>query len=122
MRLGLLLLVSILPAALPAAQSIFDAQANRWTIVGAQTGIALQLTESGAFIAEWLTDNQSGDRWDGFNQRSAPIRLQAGNEVYDTDRMYELVDHSAALLTNASGVRQTIVLQDLQKTAQFTVV
>jgi alpha-galactosidase len=122
MRIGtLLLLVSLSPAALPAAQSTFDAQANRWTIAGNQAGVTLRLTENGAFIAESLHDAQTGDRWHAFGERSALIRLQAGNEVYGADRMYELVDHSAALINATQGVRQTIILQDLQKTAQFTI-
>lgn len=121
MRTGtLVLLTSLLPPILSAAQSNFDPQANRWVVYGNRAAVTLRLTENGAFITESLQDLDSGDFWTAFGQRSAPIRLQAGSEVYDADRMYELVGQSVAQLAAGAGVRQYIVLQDLQKTAQFT--
>jgi alpha-galactosidase len=117
---GLLLLASLLPGVLPGAQSYFDSQANRWTISGTRSSVTFRLTENGAFIAESLQDLQSGDFWLAAGQKSAPIRMQAGNDVYDSDRMYALVNHYVTQLTSGAGIRQTIVLQDLQNTAQMT--
>lgn len=123
MRTGiLLLLVSATSTLLQGAQSNYDGQSNRWIIAGNRSEVSFRLTENGAFVAESFRDVVSGDAWTAFADRSAPIRLRAGNEIYDADRLYQLVDQSVAQLGSGAGVRQYIVLQDLQKTAQFTVI
>jgi alpha-galactosidase len=123
MRTGsiLLLAAAMIPQFLSGAQSNFDAQANRWVISGNRSSVTLRLAEDGAFVAESLQDLESGDYWTASAQRPGPIRLQAGNEVYDATRMYTLVDQYVTQLSSGAGVRQFIVLQDVQKTAQFTV-
>jgi hypothetical protein len=117
MRTGsILLLAAAIPQLLSGVQSNFDAQANRWVISGNRSSVTLRLAEDGAFVAESLQDLESGDYWTASAQRPGPIRLQAGNEVYDATRMYTLVDQYVTQLSSGAGVRQFIVLQDVQKT------
>jgi alpha-galactosidase len=117
----LLLLASLLPVISSGAQSNFDPEKNTWTISNGWVSAGFQLTGSGAFVAQSLRDLQTGDIWEASTDRpSAFIRLQAGNEVYDADRAYTLVDHYT-LATTVAGIRQIIVLEDARKTAQFTV-
>src|SRR5690348_15698889 len=104
-----------------AAQSNFDPDQNTWTLNNGWVNAVFQLTVDGHFVAQELDDLRSGDRWTAaINQPSALIRWQAGSEVFDAQRQYMLMGQSVQTLP--TGVRQTIVLQDLKGTAQFTVV
>ncbi len=104
------------------AQSIFDPEQNTWTINNGWVYAVFELTPEGHFLAREVDDLHSGDRWTASpNQPSALIRLQAGNELFDARRQYVLVNHGVQTTTPA-GVRQSIVLQDLNGAAQFTLV
>ncbi len=118
----LLLLVSLAPRVCSGAQSSFDPQLQTWTINNDWIRATIALSASGIFTAQSLSDLRSGDVWKSpAANPSAPIRFQAGGEVYDAQRSYTLVDHYTQP-TTTSGIRQYIILQDAQKTAQFTVV
>ena len=104
------------------AQSIFDAERTTWTITNGWVYAILQLTPDGHFVSQELSDVQSGDRWTASaSQPSAPIRFQAANEVFDAQTQYSLISHSVDTGT-PTGIRQTIVLQNVKATAQFTLV
>jgi hypothetical protein len=118
----LLLCMSLFVGVCPAAQSIFDASQNVWVLSNGWIRGSFQLRPDGLFSIQWIVDYQSGDLWTApQNQISTPIRLQAGSEVYDETRAYTLIDQYAQS-TTPSGVRQFIVLQDLQKTALITLI
>src|ERR1051325_4275828 len=119
MRRGiLLLLVSLSAAVCPAAQSVFDPQLNTWTVSNDWIRATFNLT-GGIFATQSIRDLRTGDTWRAPAGRpSALIRLQAGSETYDAQRMYALVDQYQQA-TSVPGIRQFIVLEDLQKTAQF---
>jgi hypothetical protein len=103
-----------------AAQSTFDAEQSSWTLDNGQIRLVLQLS-NGRFGAQSVRDLRTGDVWRApANELPAFIRMQVGNELYDSGRMYTLVDHSTGA-TAAPGIRQTIVLRDLDNTALFTV-
>lgn len=104
------------------AQSIFDPQQNTWTLTNGWVYAVFQLTPEGYFLAQGISDLNSGDRWTASaNQPSTPVRLEAGSELYDAQRQYVLLGQSVQSET-PSGVRQTIVLEDLKGIAQFTLV
>jgi hypothetical protein len=72
-------------------------------------------------MASGLRELRAGDLWAPPSGGSSNlIRMQAGNQVYDGGRMYTLVDQYTQS-TSAPGVRQVIVLEDVDHTARFTV-
>jgi alpha-galactosidase len=114
--------MSLLAGGCFGAQSFFDAQQNTWVVTNGWVRASFQLRPDGLFTAQWIADLQSGDLWTApQDQISTPIHLQAGSEVYDGSRAYTLIDHYTQNTTPA-GVRQFIVLQDVQKTALVTLI
>jgi hypothetical protein len=104
------------------AQSQFDPQQNSWTLTNSVLSASFRLGPDGLFSQQWIADLQSGDLWyPSPDHLSTPIHFQAGNELYDSSRSYALIDQYTQNTTPA-GIRQFIVLQDLQKTALVTLV
>src|SRR4051794_1541838 len=117
-----LLLVSLTAAVCSAAESSFDPQLNMWTITNNWIQATFSLSSAGSFAAESVRDLRSGDVWSAAPGATSPlIQLQTDAEVYDAQRTYALVDQYTQS-TKVRGIRQFIVLEDVQKTARFTVV
>jgi alpha-galactosidase len=115
-----LLLLSLYVCAAHGAQANFDPESNRWTLGNGWIQATFQFS-NGRLTAESLRHLRSGDVWRAPSNPIAPmIRLQAGAEIYDAQRLYVLLEHSTQA-TAVAGVRQSIVIEDLQRTAQFTV-
>jgi len=101
------------------AQSRFDSELSRWTLSNGRLEAVFQFTPSGAFELQRLADLRTGDAWvapEGLP--TSPIRLRIGDRSYDSRGIYRLVDHFVESLP-AGGLRQTIILEDLQATARF---
>ena len=65
---------------------------------------------------------QSGDQWTPApNQPTSPVWLQTSADMFDAQRPYVLLDQFAQSIS-PSGMRQYIVLQDWNGTAQITVI
>jgi len=104
------------------AQSNFDSEQNIWTLSNGSIRAAFQLTPDGNFLTRELTDLQSSDRWTASpNRPTSVVRLQAGNDIFDAQTRFELVGQNAEII-NPLGVRQSIVLRDLQGRARITVI
>ena len=103
------------------AQSIFDPSQNIWTLSNGWIRAVFQLSPDGFFLTRQISDLQSGDQWTPSpNRPTSPVRLRAGTDVFDAQRPFLLLDQYAQNV-NPSGVRQYIVLQDLNSAAQITV-
>ena len=101
------------------AQSLFDAQQRTWVLTNGWVRTVLQLTPEGYFQAMSLSDLRSGDHWAASPTRPMTlIHLQIGNDLFDAQRQYDLVKHYTEAI-NPAGMRQVIVLQDLNRTAQI---
>src|SRR5256885_1935286 len=108
------------PVASFGAQSIFDPQSNTWTITNGSVYAVFQLTPDAHFLVKEVSELNSGDRWIASpTTASTPIRLQVGDQVFDAQTQYSLVSQSLQS-GSPSGIRQSIVLQDLKGTAQLT--
>ena len=95
------------------AQSIFDPSQNIWTLSNGWISAVFQLTPDGYFLTRQISDLQSGDQWTPSpNRPTSPVRLQAGTDVFDAQRPFLLLDQYTQSV-NPSGLRQYIVLQDL---------
>src|SRR5579883_69866 len=104
-----------------AAQSTFDATTNRWTLSNDVIQVSLHLNSAGNFLTESIINLVTGDTWNSVTAApSSLIHLQAGSEVFDASRQYILLDQYTDTLKPA-GVRQYIVLQDVNGVAQITV-
>ena len=104
-----------------AAQSTFDPQQNSWTLTNGWISAQFALSPAGVFSMRWLADQQSGDVWmPPSGQTSTPVRLQLGGTLYDESRQYTLSDQYTQSLPN--GVRQLIVLQDVNGSGLITLV
>ena len=104
------------------AQSIFDPSQNTWTLGNGWIRAVFQLTPDGYFLTRQISDLQSGDQWTPSpNRPTSPVRLQAGTDVFDAQRPFLLLDQYTQNV-NPSGLRQYIVLQDLNSAAQITVI
>lgn len=104
------------------AQSSFDPQQVSWTISNGWVRAVFQLDSDGHFLTQEISDLHSGDRWrPSVDLPGSPIRLQLGKEFFDARQQYVLVDQTTKNAT-PSGIRQSIVLQNLRGTSQFTVV
>jgi alpha-galactosidase len=115
------LLLMSLAALSPGAQSTFDPELHTWTIGNESIQATFELSAAGSFTSKSIRDLRTGDVWDTPSGTSSPvIQLQLGNEVYDSQRMYTLVDQYTHP-TRTPGVRQFIVLEDFQKTARLTI-
>src|SRR6185436_15614674 len=69
-----------------------------------------------------ISDLQSGDQWTASPNRPASlVRLQADNDLFDAQTKFFLITHYAESV-NPGGVRQFIVLQDVNGRAQITVI
>jgi hypothetical protein len=118
----ILLLISLCLTPCFGAQSTFDAEQNRWILNNGSIQASFQLTQEGYFRSESIVDLTNGDQWTSSpDQPYSLIRLQAGNDLFDAQRQYTLLDQFTQT-TTPSGVRQFIVLRDLQRAAQITVI
>ncbi|HYW44041.1 MAG TPA: alpha-galactosidase [Bryobacteraceae bacterium] len=103
------------------AQAAFDAEQNRWVMGNGQIQAVFQLTPEGYFRSQGISDLTTGDQWlPSTNQPSTPVNFQAGGEVFDAQRQYDLLDQFTQN-TTPSGVSQYILLRDLKTGAQITV-
>jgi hypothetical protein len=101
------------------AQFQFDPTQNRWRLANAHLETLFQLTPSGSFEFQRLSDLRTGDTWIAPpGVPSAPIRLRLNDRLYDAQTMYRLVDQFVEALP-AGGQRQVIVLEDLMATGRF---
>jgi hypothetical protein len=104
-----------------AARSVYDSEQNTWTLENGLLQAKLQLRD-GRLTAQSIRDLRSGDVWNAPADAPANlIAMTAGRERYDDQRLYALVSQQSATAPSP-GVRQTIVLQDLQQSARFTIV
>jgi hypothetical protein len=105
-----------------AADTSYDPNLNTWVLGNGWIQATFQLTPDGHFLTQSINDLQNGDSWTApANQPSSPIHLQAGNDVFDANRQYSLLDQYTVSV-NPSGVRQVILLQDVASAAQITVI
>src|SRR5580765_8298609 len=103
-------------------QSNFDPERNTWDLSNGLIRASFQLTAEGFFLTQQISDLQSGDQWTASPSRPASlIRLQADNDLFDAQTKYFLITHYAESV-NPGGVRQFIVLQDVNGRAQITVI
>ena len=104
------------------AQSNFDPDRNTWTLSNDWIRASFQLTPEGFFLAQRISDVQSGDQWAASpNRPTSPVRLQAGSDLFDAQTPFLLVAQYAESV-NPGGIRQFIVLQDVKGRARITVV
>src|SRR5262249_3007039 len=104
------------------AQSIYDSNLNIWTLSNGSTQAVFQLTPEGRFLMHSISDLSRGDQWaPAPGQPTSPIRVQAGDNLYDARGTYFLLDQYYQNVT-PSGVRQYIVLEDTHATARITVI
>jgi alpha-galactosidase len=121
-RRSFLSIFALLGSSCFAAQSNFDQGANTWTLTNGWVRAVFQLTPGGNFLAHRIEDLQTGDQWTASpGVPTSPVRLQAGNEVFDAARQWVLYGQSAQSIA-PSGVRQNIVLEDVKGAALITVV
>src|SRR5947209_1264487 len=121
-KLFLLLCMSLSGPGLFGAQSTFDPEQKTWSLTNDWIRADFRLAPDGTFSLQRIADSHSGDLWPAAaNRPSTPILFQASNETYDALRAYTLIDQYAASTTPA-GVRQFIVLQDVQNTALITLI
>ena len=104
------------------AQSIFDPSQNIWTIGNDRISAVFQLSPDGHFLTRQISDLQSGDQWmPSPNRPTSPVRLEVGADVFDAQRPFLLLDQYIQTI-DPSGLRQYIVLQDLNSAARITVI
>ncbi|SPE42930.1 Glycoside hydrolase, clan GH-D [Candidatus Sulfopaludibacter sp. SbA3] len=121
MKKAVLLLWMSLSFASFGAQSGFDANQNVWSLTNGVVEATFQLTADGHFVTQSIASLQSGDLWTAApGQPSSLIHFQAGNDVFDAHRQYTLSDQYTQPI-NPSGVRQVIVLNDINGAATITV-
>jgi len=102
------------------AQSVYDPNQNTWVLSNGWIQATFQITADGHFLTQSVNDLTTGDMWSApANQPSSPIHLQAGNDIFDANRQYSLLDQYTVSLS-PSGFQQVILLQDLAGAAQFT--
>jgi alpha-galactosidase len=104
------------------AQASFDPQSNIWSLTNGSLKATFQLTDSGNFLVNEVSDASAGAYWRPLSNRpSSPVILTAGSEVFDAQRQYTLLNQWTKTIT-PSGVQQFIVLQDMKGIAQVTVI
>jgi hypothetical protein len=104
------------------AQSNFDPDQHIWTLSNGWIRASFQLTPEGFFLTQQISDLQSGDQWAASGNRpTSPVRLQADSDLFDAQTRFFLVAQYAESV-NPGGIRQFILLQDVQGRAQITVV
>ena len=118
---GIVLNITLLAgSAFGAAQSNFDPHQNVWTLDNGWIRASFQLTPEGYFLTQQISDLQSGDQWSASpNSPASPIILQTDGGTFDAQTPFFLVAQSAGRVN--AGVRQLIVLHDVQGRAQITV-
>src|ERR1035437_10185128 len=118
--LGIALSATLLSGlAFGGAQSIFDPDQNTWTLSNGWIRASFQLTPEGFFQTQQISDLQSGDQWvASADQPTSPVRLQADSDLFDAQTRFFLVGQYAESV-NPGGVRQFIVLQDVQGRARI---
>jgi alpha-galactosidase len=105
-----------------ASQAIYEPDVNQWTLTNGLIRAVFQLTPDGYLLTREISDLQSGDRWTASaNRPTSPIRLQTDGDLFDSQTAFQFVSQTPQMLNAPAGVRQTIVLQDLNKRAQITV-
>ena len=103
-----------------AATASFDPTQNSWVLSNGWIQVNLQLTTDGHFLVQSIFDTHGGDAWIASPaQPASPIHLQAGADVFDSNRLYFLLDQYTTTV-NPNGLRQVIQLQDVSGAAQFT--
>src|SRR4051812_7387824 len=121
MLMQAILLLMSLAAVCWGAQSRFVPQLHTWSVTNDWIQAPFELTPGGSFAPKSIRDLRTGNVWDAHSgAASSMIDLQIGDEIYDAQRMYTLVDQYTHP-TKKAGLRQFIVLEDVQKTARFTI-
>jgi alpha-galactosidase len=121
MKKAVLLLWMTLSVSGFAAQANFNPDQNVWLLTNAVMQAAFQLTSDGRFVTQSISNFESGDLWTAApGQPASLIHFQAGVNVYDSHTQYTLTDQYVQPIS-PSGVRQVIVLTDVNSTAQITV-
>jgi alpha-galactosidase len=124
MRLpGSVLSITLLASlALCRTQADFDSNRNTWTLSNDLIRASFQLTAEGFFLTQQISDLQSGDQWTApSNRPTSPVRLQADTDLFDAQTRFSLITQYAQSV-NPAGVRQFIVLRDVNGRAQITVI
>jgi hypothetical protein len=120
-RILLILLLSSPAPLLFGAQATFDSAGRIWTLSSDCVTATFQLTPEGFFLAQSITNPQTGDQWTpAASQPVSPVLFTAGSDTFDASRQYKLLDQYPQNI-DPSGVRQYIVLGDLTGVAQITV-
>ncbi len=121
--LGIVLGITLLAGlAFGGADSSFDPDQNIWTLSNGWIRASFQLTPEGFFRTQQISDLQSGDQWTASpNSPTSPVLLQADSDLFDAQTQYFLVAEYAQSI-NPGGIRQFIVLQDVQRRARITLV
>src|SRR5213594_2984800 len=125
MKLSGIWLTLLLPAVscFGASQAIFDQDQNQWTLNNGLIRAVFQLTPDGYFLTREVSNLQSGDRWKAsVNRTTSPVRLQAGDDVFDAQTPFRMLSHGTQSIAQPPGMRESIVLLDLAGRAQITVV
>jgi hypothetical protein len=108
---------------LGASRALYEPDTNQWTLNNGLIRAVFQLTPDGYFLTREISDLQSGDRWTASaNRTTSPIRLQTDTDLFDAQTPFQFVSQSSQNISAPAGVRQSIVLQDLNNRAQITVV
>src|SRR5579872_4861226 len=116
-----ILAATLLAISAYCAQSTFDASSNKWTLTNGQIQASFRLTAAGNFVTNSISNLLTGDNWSPpLSQPSSIIHLQAGNDLFDGNRQFLLLDQYTETIA-PSGVRQYMVLQDVNGVAQITV-
>jgi alpha-galactosidase len=120
MRLIALILL-LFPSLFAASRSYYDRDSRSWVLKNANVEARFQLTPEGNF--QFLHIRAPGQEpfWRSRpDNPSCPIRIVTTEANYGCWTSYRLISHSIRPLPNG-GHRQTIVLDDLDATARFTV-
>lgn len=104
-----------------ASQSNYDADQKLWTLTNGWIRASFQLTPDGYFLTRQISDLKTGDQWSASaNRPTSPVRLQADADLFDAQSAFFLYGQSVDKLK--SGVRQSIVLEDIKGKAMITVI
>lgn len=120
MRLIILLLLQILPI-FAVSRSAFDPDSGVWKLENGNLEARFQLTDHGNF--QFIDIRAPGEEpfWRSRpDSPSCPIRIVTTQANYGCWTRYRLVSQSVGPLGNG-GHRRTIVLEDADRTARFTV-
>ncbi len=114
--------LGLLPAVLLAATQVgYDPDQRIWNLSNGLISAVFQLTPDGHFLTRQVGAAGSGDVWmppDGGS--SSPIQIETTAGVFDETSAFDLLGQASA--TVPGGMRQSIILNELQGRGQFTVV